>query len=106
MAPAPRLTHRQFVLYKPPGVLLGSLRVRLLVRANPTVNQSNQLRVHPHGEGGVYMTIKRKMALPVLGALLVMGMIGGCMFPRLSMPPFMKQLGLDIDGPPPPSARR
>jgi ABC-2 type transport system permease protein len=28
--------------------------------------------------------------------LLVMGMLGGCMFPRLIMPPFMKQLGLAV----------
>ena len=28
--------------------------------------------------------------------LLVMGMLGGCMFPRLIMPPFMKQLGLFV----------
>ncbi len=26
--------------------------------------------------------------------LLVMGMLGGCMFPRLAMPPFMQQIGL------------
>jgi linearmycin/streptolysin S transport system permease protein len=28
--------------------------------------------------------------------LLVMGLLGGCMFPRLIMPPFMKQLGLGV----------
>jgi ABC-2 type transport system permease protein len=28
--------------------------------------------------------------------LLVMGMLGGCMFPRLMMPAFMKQLGLGV----------
>jgi ABC-2 type transport system permease protein len=28
--------------------------------------------------------------------LLVMGMLGGCMFPRLVMPPFMKTLGLGV----------
>ena len=28
--------------------------------------------------------------------LLVMGMLGGCMFPRLIMPDFMKQLGLAV----------
>lgn len=28
--------------------------------------------------------------------LLVMGMIGGCMMPRLAMPPFMKSLGLGV----------
>jgi len=28
--------------------------------------------------------------------LLVMGMLGGCMFPRLLMPPFMKTLGLGV----------
>ncbi len=28
--------------------------------------------------------------------LLVMGMLGGCMFPRLLMPPVMKQLGLGV----------
>jgi ABC-2 type transport system permease protein len=28
--------------------------------------------------------------------LLVMGMIGGCMFPRLFMPPFMQKLGLGV----------
>jgi ABC-2 type transport system permease protein len=29
-------------------------------------------------------------------ALLVMGLLGGCMFPRLLMPDFMKQLGLGV----------
>lgn len=28
--------------------------------------------------------------------LLVMGMLGGCMFPRVMMPPFMKSLGLGV----------
>lgn len=28
--------------------------------------------------------------------LLVMGLLGGCMFPRLAMPPFMKSLGLVV----------
>jgi ABC-2 type transport system permease protein len=28
--------------------------------------------------------------------LLVMGLLGGCMFPRLVMPPFMKSLGLAV----------
>ena len=28
--------------------------------------------------------------------LLVMGLLGGCMFPRLAMPPFMKTLGLGV----------
>ncbi|HEY6176308.1 MAG TPA: ABC transporter permease [Kofleriaceae bacterium] len=28
--------------------------------------------------------------------ILVMGMLGGCMFPRLLMPPFMKKLGLAV----------
>src|SRR3954447_23955357 len=28
--------------------------------------------------------------------LLVMGLLGGCMFPRIAMPPFMKSLGLVV----------
>jgi ABC-2 type transport system permease protein len=29
-------------------------------------------------------------------SLLVMGLLGGCMFPRIAMPPFMKSLGLGV----------
>jgi ABC-2 type transport system permease protein len=28
--------------------------------------------------------------------LLVMGLLGGCMFPRIAMPPFMKSIGLAV----------
>ena len=28
--------------------------------------------------------------------LLVMGLLGGCMFPRIAMPPVMKMLGLGV----------